>query len=382
MKKIAFVAEYIAPPGRPRTGGLESLTYNLAKCLSTRFDVHIVTSYLEHSERNEVRDNLIVHRVGLERKEIQRGDFINRILYNISVNAELTSLRPDLVIAVGFVSWNGAYKAAKKLNIPVIATVLEVWQGDWIKNVGFSTGVVGEILERIYLRKTYDRYIAISQFTGDRLAEKIKIPKEKISIVYCGVDLKEISSVSSSGKFPSPTIITICRLVEYKGVQDIIKAVALVKSEIPGINLIIVGEGSYKPVLEKLVLENNLRENVKFYGKIKRNEDLILLLKQSHIFVLGSTVEGFGMVIVEAMASGIPYIAADIPAVREITDGGVGGFLVPSNSPEEISKCIQAINTDPRLYAKLQEDGAMLVRRYDWKNICRSLNGIINELIN
>jgi len=223
MKKIAFIAEYIAPPDRPRTGGLDALTYNLAKCLSKKYEVHIITSYLDHSERTEVRDNLTVHRVGLKRKEIQRGDFLKRLMYNRAVESKLLSLEPDLVNAVGFVSFNGAYKAAKRLNIPVIATVLEIWQGDWISNVGFFTGLAGEILERIYLKRNYDRYIAISRFTGKKMEEKLKIPPEKISIVYCGVDLDDINSVKTYQKYPRPTIITVCRLVEYKRVQDIIR---------------------------------------------------------------------------------------------------------------------------------------------------------------
>jgi glycosyltransferase involved in cell wall biosynthesis len=382
MKKIAFVAEYIAPPGRPRTGGLDALTYNLAKCLSDKYEVHIITSYLDQSERTEFRDNITVHRVGLKRKEIQSGDFFRRSIYNRAIESELIALKPDLVNAIGFVSFNGAYKAAKRLNVPVIATVLEVWQGDWISNVGLLTGIVGEILERIYLKKNYDRYIAISRFTGDKLEDKLKIPKEKISVVYCGVDLNDINSVKTYEKYPNPTIITVCRLVEYKRVQDIIQALALLKTAIPGINLKIVGEGPYRPVLEKLVIDNHLMENVKFCGKISKNEDLIAALKQSHIFVLASTVEGFGMVIIEAMASGIPFIAADIPAVREITDGGLGGFLVTPCSPQKIAEEIRKLITNPELYAKKQEEGAGLVKRYNWENICQALDYVIKDLIN
>jgi glycosyltransferase involved in cell wall biosynthesis len=381
MKKIAFVAEYIAPPDRPKTGGLDALTYNLAKCLSNKYDVHVITSYLEHSERTEIRDNITIHRVGPQRKEIQRGDFLKRAMYNHAVESRLVSLKPDLINAIGFVSWNGAYNAAKRMNIPVIATVLEIWQGDWISNVGFFTGMTGEILERIYLKRNYSKYIAISKFTGNKLENKLKIHPEKISIVYCGVDLKEISSIKIDEKYPTPTIITVCRLVEYKRVQDIIQAVAQVKITIPNIKLKIVGEGPYRSVLEKLVVDNNLINNVEFCGKIGKDEDLIATLKRSHIFILGSTVEGFGMVIIEAMASGIPFIASDIPAVNEITDGGLGGFLVTPCSPQEIAEGIRKLMKNPELYAEKMEEGARLVKRYDWDYICCTLDDVIKDLL-
>jgi len=133
--------------------------------------------------------------------------------------------------------------------------------------------------------------------------------------------------------------------------------------------------------LENLVFEKKLIGNVEFCGKISKNEDLIATLKQSHVFVLGSTVEGFGMVIIEAMASGIPFIAADIPAIREITDGGSGGFLVTPCSPPEIAEDIKKLISYPELYAEKQEEGVRLVKRYDWANICRTLDDVIKELI-
>jgi glycosyltransferase involved in cell wall biosynthesis len=381
MRKIAFVAEYIAPPGKPRTGGLDALTYNLAKCLTGLYEVHIFTSYLDQTERIEYRDNLIVHRVGLKRTEIQRGDFLRRAIFNRSVESELILLKPDLINAIGFVSFNGAYHAAKKLDVPVIATVLEIWQGEWISNVGLVTGLVGEILERIYLKKNYTRYIAISKFTQEKLIKQLKIPREKISVVYCGVSLNEIHSIKTGGKYPRPTIITICRLVEYKRVQDIIQAIALVKSSFADINLKIVGIGPYKSELEQLVKKENLIENVEFCGRISGTDELVSVLKQSHIFVLGSTVEGFGMVIIEAMASGIPFIAADIPAIREITNGGQGGFLVPPASPDKIAEKMKMLLMNPEQYIEKTREGAGIVKQYDWNNIAKSLNEVVKELI-
>jgi len=89
--------------------------------------------------------------------------------------------------------------------------------------------------------------------------------------------------------------------------------------------------------LKKLVNKLNLRANVEFLGFIENHDDVIRQLKASDVFALPSIVEGFGMVVIEAMAAGIPYVASDIPPIREVTSKGIGGLLFEPTNCEDLA---------------------------------------------
>jgi Glycosyltransferase len=99
-------------------------------------------------------------------------------------------------------------------------------------------------------------------------------------------------------------------------------------------------------------------------------------MKKSHIFVLPSISEGFGMVILEAMAAGCPYVATDIPPIREITGGGMGGALcIPNDSKDLAEKIIYLLEN------KTNSDISRFMMRYDWPNISNSVERYYQQLI-
>jgi len=367
--RIAMVTEYLAPKGAPRTGGVDARTINLAMGLTQKHEVHIITSYLEGTERLEQYDAVIIHRVGKKRKLTQRGDFINRLRFTSAIDAEIQKLKPDLVDASGFVAYHGSYRGAFRIGVPVIATVHEVWQGEWLHNMGIINGLIGHVLERYYLRRPFDKYIAVSDFTKNKLMEKLGIEEEKIKVIYNGVDLKLYESILPETKYPDPTIVTICRLVEYKRVNDLIKAVALLKPHYPNLKLKIIGKGPEEESLRKLTRELDLEQNVEFLGKINDFTDVIRILKRSHIFALPSVTEGFGMVIIEAMASGIPYVASNIPPIYEVTEGGTGGILCTPKNCAEFAGSIEKLLADEKTYDEKVTSINGYVERYNWASI-------------
>ncbi len=367
--RIAMVTEYLAPKGAPYMGGVDARTINLARRLTEKHEVHIITSYLEGTERFEQYDAVIIHRVGRKRKLTQRGDFINRLCFNTAIATEIQRLKPDIVDASGFVAYSGSYRGASKIGVPVIATVHEVWQGEWLQNMGVVNGLVGHILERFYLRKPFDRYIAVSDFTKRKLINKLGIEKEKIEVIYNGVDLELYESILPEAKYPDPTVVTVCRLVEYKRVSDLIRAVALLRPRYPNLKLKIIGNGPEEESLRKLTRELDLEQNIEFLGKISDFTDVIKILKRSHIFALASITEGFGMVIIEAMASGIPYVASNIPPIYEVTEGGTGGILCTPKNCVEFAESIEKLLADKRTYDEKVTSINGYIGRYNWASI-------------
>ena len=375
--KICMVTEYLAPKGKAPLGGVEERTINLAKNLVKQGnELHIITSYLKDTQNIEYYDGVKVHRIGRKRLHTQRGDFFGRWRFNKAIKSKIHEIKPDIIDASGFVSYAGSYNSAKELKIPSVVTVHEVWQGEWIRNMGFINGFIGHFLERRYLSYDFDKYIAVSNFTANKLKEKIGISSEKISVIYNGIDLNLFKSIEVKEKYSNPTIVTVCRLVPYKKVDLLILAVKNLNNEFPGIKLKIIGEGPEKEYLKNLAKKLNIIDNIDFLGKIENRKEMIKVLKKSHVFALPSVVEGFGMVIIEAMACGLPYVVSDIPPLREITINGTGGYLSIPNNVEDLSKKItKALNS------RKTDNFNFIKERFEWRLASQKLLDLYKIII-
>jgi glycosyltransferase involved in cell wall biosynthesis len=371
--KIALVSEYLPPTNVPMSGGVEARTLSLAKYLVKKHDVHIISSLIDDWDDMEQYDGITVHRIGRRSHYTQRGNFLSRFIFNSKLVSFVYSLKPDIIDASGFVSYTGSYISAKKIGCPCVATVHEVWQGEWVDHMGLLNGFVGRILEPRFLHLGFDGYISVSNFTSNNLITKLGIDPSKIKVIYNGVDLDFYRSINEPQKFSDPTIVTISRLVDYKKIDVLLRAVHEIKKSRENVKLKIVGTGPQEGFLKILTSELSLNENVDFIGRIVDQKDLIRLLKKSHVFTLPSVSEGFGMVLLEAMASGIPYVASDIPPLHEITQGGIGGFLcTPDDSHDLAEKIMETLSQSAKAYEN-RDDVNRYVERFDWQRLANAL---------
>lgn len=377
---IVMVTEYLAPKGKPYFGGVDARTINLALQLVKNNDVQIITSLIDGGRRKEDYDGVKIHRIGKIRKFTQRGDFLQRSKFNSMVMSEILKLQPDIVDGSGFVSYAGCYKGAKKIRVPVIATVHEVWQGQWIQNMGLINGFAGHFLEKHYLKYDFDGYISVSNFTKKRLIDQINIPEEKVVVIYNGINLDLFKKTSVNEKYSNPTIVTVCRLVPYKRVEDLIKAIKILKSDIPNIRLKIIGKGSQEEYLKKLSKDLGIIDKIDFIGKINDTKDMIKILKKSHVFALPSIAEGFGMVIIEALAAGIPYVSSDIPPIKEITNGGIGGFLCKTRDYKDLASKIKSLLTNESRRREIMKNVNTYIEQFKWSNISINLEKYYTKL--
>jgi len=239
--------------------------------------------------------------------------------------------------------------------------------------MGFINGLVGHFLEKRYLNDDFSRYISVSNFTKEKLINKIGINKNKIAVVYNGIDLDIFKKTTIDEKYPNPTIVTISRLVPYKRIDDLIRAIKILTSDFPDIKLKIIGKGSQENYLKNLSKNLGIQNNIDFVGKINDKKDLIEILKKSHIFALPSITEGFGIVIIEAIAAGIPYVASDIPSIREVTNSGIGGLLFKPKDYEDLSSKIKILLTDKSKQIEVMKNVNEHLKKYDWNNLACEL---------
>jgi len=145
------------------------------------------------------------------------------------------------------------------------------------------------------------------------------------------------------------TILTVGRLVKVKNVKLQIEAMADVLKIFPKTELVVVGDGNERKRLEKLTGKLKIQKNVKFTGA-GWGQDLIIYYKKADLFVLTSNNEGWGLVIIEAMASGCPVVMTDVGCAGEVVEHEKNGLVIPVNDKKALiaAICKMIANKDKR----------------------------------
>jgi glycosyltransferase involved in cell wall biosynthesis len=158
-------------------------------------------------------------------------------------------------------------------------------------------------------------------------------------------------------------------------VDDLRKAIAIVKKDIPDIACKIIGDGPEEKHLRSLSMRLGLQKNIEFLGFVEEHRKVIRVLKASHVFCLPSVVEGFGLVLLEAMASQVPYVASEIEPLVETTDRKGGLFFKPRDHRDLAAKLLQILK-DRNVYKKCVKEGSRHVPNYEWESIVRRIEEV------
>ncbi len=208
--------------------------------------------------------------------------------------------------------------------------------------------------------KRADRVVAVSRGVAADAAKLFKIPLEQIRVIYNPLVTPELAEkMREQADHPwfsdseLVLILGIGRLVQQKDFSTLISSFARVRQEIPQARLIILGEGSKRAALERKAAEMGLEEVIDMPGFV---ENPYSYLDRANLFVLSSAWEGFGNVLVEAMAAGTPVVSTDCPSgPEEILEGGRYGYLVPTGEPDQMADAIVATLKKPLPGEELQQ---------------------------
>jgi len=219
-----------------------------------------------------------------------------------------------------------------------------------------------------WLRRTAalasDRIWSISRYTSEQLSIVNGVPPQKIRHFRLGLNEGHYRALTSevARRKAGLNVLTVSRLVERsKGLEDLVRAWQQVVARFPAARLRIVGDGPARSSLQALVRELGISSAVALSGTVNDSE-LVSAYGDADLFVLPSAQEGFGLVFLEAMAAGLPVIAADSGASPELVQDGVTGRLVRFGDTSGISDAICDLLGRPGLRTKLGDQAAERVK--------------------
>jgi len=299
-----------------------------------------------------------------------------------SLERAIAEHRPGLIHAQFGLGGALALPIAEKTGLPLVVTF---HGGDATKDKHFEPRApVPTIFQRRRQKmvETAHTILCVSHFVRDTLIAR-GFPKAKLVTHYLGIEIPENVVLPPAGV--GNTVLFVGRLVEKKGVDTLIDAMAILRQTAPSLELSIIGDGPVRGSLEKQAREAGIK--VQFQGwqdekKVRAAMRRALLLAVPSRTAGGGDSEGLPTVIMEAMAIGVPVVATHHAGIPEIVSDRVTGMLMPEADPNALAAAILAVKTEPDLAGRLRGEAYADVRaRFDADRQSALLERMLLEVI-
>ncbi len=289
-----------------------------------------------------------------------------------AVGRALRDFGPDVIHAVNpFVLGTGAIFYARRLNIPLVAS----YHTNVTTYARFYGLGIGEKAGRWWTRTLHNRAtinLCTSEATRRYLLDE---GIERVSIWPQGVDAgrfhpdnysKDWRARLTGGNPAAKLLLYVGRLAPEKGIgilKDVLR-------ELPGLRLAIVGDGPARRDLEK-----EFAGTPTVFVGVRKGRELAAAYASADAFVFPSTTETLGLAMLEALASGLPVIAARAGATGEVVSDGENGLLYEPGSSASLVAAVRELFSDESLRPSLARSARATAERRDWRNSTRTLRG-------
>ena len=390
-KVCRFVAVY--PTGGRSTYGLQPVFVNLSEEQARMgYEVHVIARRSRGQAAHERVNGVEVHRVGspfnltaLELGvKLTRGErdwvFHPHATSGLFLNVAHRALPTPLVCH--------SHGTSRSHDVPITSA------GGEVKAARSGGGMAFHMLRERMLWSSADRLLVVSRAVMQDVAEYYGVDRDKIRVVYNGIDPR-LFSPSGGGPLPPELahlqgkrlILFVGHFGLRKGIFYAIRAMKRVRSEFPDAHLVCVGgtpawlgPNDYRLVLEREMSRNGVEDCVSLLNAVQ-NTELAGFYRHSEVFVLPTYYEAFPKVVVEAMACGKPVVATKTGGIPELVKEGESGFLVPYGSTDAISERLIMILGDARLRGAMGRRASEIVEKeFTWHAVAVRTKAAYDEL--
>jgi len=366
----------------PDSGGPATFAPDLGEALTTRgHGVRIVTNGTAPEEFDDESP--------FEVTRIERGGSTPRLYARQirTIRREIRRFDPDVVLANAFDLQTAL--ATISTGVPTITKIV----GDYAwerarRKVGltdhidaFQTTTYGPRVEfykrlRSFQTRQMDRVVVPSEYLRT-MVTGWGVSEPRTSVIYNAIDI-EVPSVPDGDR--ADRIVTVGRLVNWKGIDGVIDAFADITADSPKTELHVVGDGPERDALEARAAATDAADRIVFHGRVD-HERVLELVARSRVFTLNSTYEGLPHVVLEAMACGTPVVASAAGGTPEVVHDGETGLLVDPGDTDALARAFGRVLDDADLRASLRAGAdELLAERFSHERMIDEYESLLQEV--
>lgn len=374
-------------------GGLARHVCKLAENLVAQgTEVHVLTRGDETMEEETVQEGVFVHRVREPGRPRDLAEFVTWIEH---MNADMLAAGVELGDRFDFDLVHGhdwlvavaCDHLANRFRRPLVMTIHATEYGrhqGWVEEhpQSWINGVERWITGRA------DRVITCSHYMRGHVADIFGLDESRVTVIPNGIDPLDLQPVDDleelRARFAAPDeqlVILVGRLVYEKGFQLALEALPPIIERVGKVRFLVAGSGTHEEELKGQARRLGLMEHGTFMGWIG-DDVLHSLYRIADLCVVPSLFEPFGLVALEAMASGCPCIVADTGGLREVVPAGEKvGLRFNGGDPEHLGVMIERMLTDDELRERLIAEASEHVLSFDWADVARQTSRLYDETI-
>ena len=384
MPRVCLVTHYFPP----HKGGIEQVSYEQSRRLTEMgYQIDVLTSKYEGRDRNPIKGIKIHHYPSIN---IAKRFGVPYPIISFKAYKKFTKIinKCDLVHAHGHV-YMSSYLAgmiAKKLNKPFIVTQ----HNTFIDYRSFLT-TIEQLNDQIIGKSVLKNANKITTVSKETLKYVLSLgaDKTKTQVIYNGVDTENFrpeNKTESRTKLGLPKnrkiILSVRRLVYKNGLGTLLESVPKVTQKHPNVLFVVAGKGPSRKLIEDRIKELKIEKTIPLAGFVP-DELLPVYYNAADYFMLPSASgEGLPLVLLEAMACGLPTIATAVGGTPEILKHMKNGILVPPIDPEAMAKATSKLLSDENLGKAMGKEARKNIEaKYTWKENVRQLQAIYKEFV-
>jgi glycogen(starch) synthase len=374
-------------------GGLARHVRKLSEAMVEReIEVHVLTRGGEESPARELANGVVVHRIREPKRPTDLGEFVTWVeRMNSDMLAAGVELGDryefDVVHGHDWLVANACDHLAKRFDAPLVTTIHATEYGrhqGWVDKHP-QTYIHG--VERWIVNRS-QRVIACSHYMREQIVDIFGVAEKRVSVIPNGIDPDDLQAqdpaelVRLRSEFAAPEeklVLLIGRLVYEKGFQLALEAMPRLIDAVPGTRFLVAGSGTHEAELRRQAEELGLMDHGTFLGWIG-DDVLHSLYRIADLTVVPSIYEPFGLVALEAMASGCPCIVADTGGLREVVVHEEGGLRFRADDPEALAEVAIRVLSDDELGRRLVADAYEHVLRFDWGDVAEQTAAVYADL--
>jgi glycogen(starch) synthase len=372
-------------------GGLARHVCKLSEALVAQgIEVHVLTRGGREHEQEELRAGVHIHRVVEKQMPLDLDAFVAWVE---GMNAHMHAagrqlgkrLQFDVVHGHDWLVAGAAAGLAERLRCRYLTTVHATEYGrhqGWVDKhpQSYIHGI------ETWMARRADHVITCSHYMRGHVADVYDIDEKRITVIPNGIDRADLQPVADldelRARFAAPDerlVLLVGRLVYEKGFQLALDALPQVIRRPGKVRFLVAGSGTHEAELKKQARKLGLMRHGTFMGWI--GDDMLhSLYRIADLCVVPSIYEPFGLVALEAMASGCPCIVADTGGLREVVPDNDAGLRFRSRDPRALARMMQRVLTDDALRDRLVVEASAHVLRFDWTDVAEQTAQVYAEL--